>query len=84
MKYFSLGASCEHYESKNVDEFSKLLGKNDGLLFGRKSKTHLSLFEHILKTNNNDHAAFITLIWIEFDLKNETKKETLTSVSLLN
>ena len=69
-----------YYEIKNVDDFFKLLQKNENILFGRESSGDKSLFEDILRTNNHDHAEFIRKIWIEFELwKNEN---ILTTVSL--
>ena len=51
------------------------------ILFGRKSSEDVSLFEDILRTNNEDHAAFISKIWELFDLS--CFEEILTTVSLL-
>lgn len=51
------------------------------MLNGRKSDKDVSLFEHILRTDNEDHAEFIRQIWIEFKLfENET---ILTTVSFI-
>ena len=54
---------------------------NNRILFGRKSSEDVSLFEDILRTDNEDHAAFIGEIFEEFKLWRN--KEILTYVSLI-
>ncbi|CAO1428723.1 unnamed protein product [Diamesa tonsa] len=57
------------YKSKDVEAFVKLLVKNVKILYGRETSEDDSLFEEILSTDNKDHAAFITAIWEDFELR---------------
>ncbi|CAO1428845.1 unnamed protein product [Diamesa serratosioi] len=68
-----------YYERKSIDEFFKLLQRSEKVLFGRKFDQDTSLFEDILRTNNQDHAEFIRKIWINFKLWNN--EDILTTLN---
>ena len=55
-------------KSNEIIKLIKCSENKINVLFDRDGEEELSLFEEILKTDNNDHGEFIKRIWLECDL----------------
>lgn len=71
MKFVNLLRKLKITKTKSNNEIIKLIKCTEhkiNVLFDRDGVEELSLFEEILKTDNNDHGEFIKQIWMECDL----------------